>query len=359
MGPQAKKWLKFSLRWGIAIVGITIVVSKMSLYDKTVVDANGAQKTELGLVSMWNMAQAHSGLLWAALFVFPITVLICSYRWHELLKALDIYIGQARAFVLNMVGNFYNSFMPGMTGGDVLKAYYASKQTPHRTRAVMSVFIDRIIGLLGLVILGGVMSTYQYFHDTDASVRRACGKVSLGSVAILGGTALGLFIFFHPLLRRYTGLDFVIKRLPMQKQVRNAIDTMETLRTRRWLVFWALLITIPVHIAVVFSAMFSGEAFGLPIPTPYYFVCVPVIVLSGAIPISPQGAGVMEFMAYLLIKRYGASVNQAVALTMSIRLVQVFWYMVGGIFVFRGGYHVPPKGALESQEPPVPDKTAA
>jgi len=72
-----------------------------------------------------------------------------------LLEAQDIHMGQGRAFVLNMVGSFYNSFMPGSTGGDLVKAYYAAKHTTHRTRAVMTVIIDRILGLLALIILGG------------------------------------------------------------------------------------------------------------------------------------------------------------------------------------------------------------
>jgi hypothetical protein len=49
----------------------------------------------------------------------------------------------------------------------------------------------------------------------------------------------------------------------------------------------------------------------------------------------------MEFFAILLTKRQGCTVSQAFALTMSIRLVQIFWNLTGGIFVLRGGFHVP------------------
>ena len=66
-----------------------------------------------------------------------------------------------------------------------------------------------------------------------------------------------------------------------------------------------------------------------------------VIVLVGSIPISPQGAGVMEYFAILLTQKQGATVSQAFALTMSIRMVQILWNLTGGIFVFRGGYHAP------------------
>jgi glycosyltransferase 2 family protein len=455
MSPAARKWLKFSLRWGIAVAGIAIVVSKITWRNRALVlgdnqrplqvrvlsragsgpdelltvddpatgrqwevkrdklvnpadrktisvggtevqflacrlregkgrawesktweatdllvadsasaparwikpaDADGGYALrvpypdiQVGLLPLWAQGTGRPWLLWAALLVFPITIVICSFRWHELLKALDIHIGQARVFVLNMVGNFYNTFMLGSTGGDVLKAYYASKQTVHRTRAVMSVFIDRAIGLLSLVLLCGVMGAYQYFTITVAGDpgRRVCGKVALGAAAVFAGTAAGLFVFYHPVLRRYSGLDFIIARLPMQKQVKNAVESMNMLRRHGLLVLLMLVATLPVHSAVVVSALFAGQAFGLAMSPGYYFVAVPMIVLAGSIPISPQGAGVMEAMAILLVSRQGATASEAVALVLSIRIVQILWCLTGGFFVFRGGYHAPPASAQQ------------
>jgi uncharacterized membrane protein YbhN (UPF0104 family) len=206
----------------------------------------------------------------------------------------------------------------------------------------MSVIVDRILGLLSLVVMGGVMAAVQYFRlPGDDPARVWCGRVALGSLLIIAGTGAALFVFYHPALRRVTGLDWFIRRLPMQTQVNKAVETMEIYRRRPWLVLWSIVITLPVHATVVVSATFAGMAFGLPLHPLYYWVVVPVVVLAGAIPISPQGAGVMEFFAILLTRRQGATVSQAFALTMSIRLVQVLWNLVGGIFVLRGGYHAP------------------
>jgi hypothetical protein len=296
-------------------------------------------------------------LLVLAVVIFPITFLVTSVRWHWLLEALEIYITLGRTFVLNMVGAFYNTFMPGSTGGDVLKAYYASKQTPWRTRAVMSVFIDRVIGLLALVIMGGVMAAYQYFAGgPNDPAAHACGKIALMSALIIFGTAAGVVVFYVPGLRRAFGIDWVLPRLPKQKQVRNAVETMEIYRRHKWLVFKSLVVTFPVHITVVISAMLAGKAFGLTLSPLYYFVAVPVIVLVGSIPISPQGAGVMEYFAILLTQKQGATVSQAFALTMSIRMVQILWNLTGGVFVFRGGYHQPTEAEQrESAAAAVPD----
>jgi uncharacterized protein (TIRG00374 family) len=314
---------------------------------------------EQGLGPMVRNADGRFLLLSVA--VFPIVYFITSWRWHALLKALAINIRLSRAFVLNMVGAFYNTFMPGSTGGDLLKAWYIAKQTHLRTRAVMSVIVDRILGLLALVIMGGSAAAFQYARlDGSSSERVWCGRVAVGSLLIVAGISLALLVFYHPVLRRVTGLDFIIRRLPMQTQVNKALEAMELYRRRPGLILWALIVTLPVHGTVVLSATFAGLAFGLPLRPAYYWVVVPVVVLSGAIPISPQGAGVMEFFAILLTRRQGATISQAFALTMSIRLVQILWNLVGGIFVLRGGYHAPSQReqlALESDPDPAAEAT--
>lgn len=303
---------------------------------------------------------ADHRMLLAAIFIFPITFLITSYRWYLLLQALEINVTIARAFVINMVGAFYNTFLPGSTGGDVVKAVYAAKQTTtHRTRAVMSVIVDRVLGLLALVLLGGVMAGYQYFKlpPTDPATH-LCAEVGIGSLLILLGTCVGLFVYYNPLLRKISGLDFILRKLPMQRQIQKVMEVMEIYRNRGWLILFAIVGTLPVHGTVVLSAMFAGMAFNLPLPLTYYWVVVPVVVLSGSIPISPQGAGVMEFFAIMLTRRYGCTVSQAFALTMSIRIVQILWNLFGGIFVLRGGFHVPTESEQEALETDIPENTS-
>jgi hypothetical protein len=262
------------------------------------------------------------------------------------MQALEIDISLTSAFALNMVWLFYNTFIPaGSTGGDLLKAYYVSRHTTHKVRAVMSVVVDRIIGLVVLIILGGMMAMGFYLHAGKSDpAAQSCLRVALGSVAILAGLAVGLVVFASPYWRRATGLAFVLARLPMQQHVAAAMETMAIYRRRPGLVAWAMLVTVPVHLTVMVAAMLAGKAFHLPLATGYYFVVVPVIVLVGAIPISPQGAGVMEFFAKSLTSW---TVQQAVTMTMSIRLQQIFWNLVGGIFVMSGHYHPPKKTEAE------------
>ena len=296
---------------------------------------------EIGLIRLVRDAKLLYLIL--AVGVLPISFIITSFRWHMLLEALDIHMGQGRSFVLNMVGSFYNSFMPGSTGGDLIKAYYASKHTPHRARAVMTVIIDRILGLIALIILGGVMAAVQWRIPT-------CRNVALISAALLLMTAIGLMVFYNGKLRKLTGLDWFLKRLPMQKQVHKAIETMELYGKNPGTVAFAIIMTFPVHMTTIISATFAGKAFGLRLAALYYWAVVPVITLMGAIPISPQGVGVMEPLAVELTRRQGVTVSQAFALVMAIRFSAMFWNLVASIFVLRGGYHAPTEAEAHTLE---------
>ena len=158
--------------------------------------------------------------------------------------------------------------------------------------------------------------------STFRQVLRACGAGLLSLVVWTLWLALSVAFVFQVYIALAEELpvpDFVLRRMPMQRQVHKAIETMDIYRHRPLLVIWSVLITFPVHATVVTSAMLAGMALNLPIKAPFYWVVVPVVVLSGAIPISPQGAGVMEFFAILLTKREGVTISQAFALTMSSR----------------------------------------
>ena len=283
------------------------------------------------------LASARRSYLCWSILIFPLTFFITAFRWHELLKAMDVHLTPQRSFVLNMVGAFYNTFMPGSTGGDVLKAYYVAKQTHHRMRGVVSVLVDRAIGLLALIILGGAMATLASIRYQIAETR----GVAIGSLVIVLCTVVFLTVFYDRRLFQLSGMAWLLRKLPMQHRLNSAMEALHLYGRRPGLAAAALMVSFPVHIIVILSALLAGIAFGLNIPLQYYWMVVPVTVLAGSIPISPQGAGVMEYFAILLLRPLGCTVAEAIALTMSIRLVQVLWNLTGGIFVLRGGYHAP------------------
>jgi uncharacterized protein (TIRG00374 family) len=318
----------------------------------------------IGLRSM--VRDARPVLLALAILVFPVTLIATGIRWWRLMQPLGIVMTLRRAYVLNMVGVFYNTFMLGSTGGDFIKAWYAGRHARpgQKAAAWLSVFIDRVIGLLVLVVIGGTAATIEWFllPDKDSLVAYACLQVAWGSGAILLAVAAGTFVALHTPVRRKTGISAAVKAIPSERArgvLQSIYDVIETYWRQPRIILEASLLTVPVHVSVILSAMLAGHAFGLPIPWPYYFVCVPVMVLSASLPISPQGAGVMEFFAVLLTQPQGATVSQAFALALSIRAVQMLWNLTGGIFVLRGGYSAPAEGEDEPPNTREPMSVAA
>ncbi len=324
---------------------------------------------------------ARPWLLVAAVLVFPITLIATGLRWWRLMTPLGIEMTLGQAYRLNMVGLFYNTFMLGSTGGDFVKAFYAGRHAaPGRKAAAwMSVFVDRLMGLLVLVAMGGTAALIQYTLEPNqyTPVAVACLQVAWAAVAILLASASAGFVLTSAPARRVirsrTGLGKLIdKAAPhdfdeeptdlkarVRVKARGGLDSLyevaEAYRNSPRRIVEAALLTVPVHAAVIVSALLAGHALGLPIPWPYYFVCVPVIVLSASMPISPQGAGVMEFFAVLLTRPQGATVAQAFALALCIRVVQILWNLTGGIFVLKGGYSGTDggKGTMPGEDEPA------
>src|SRR5438876_8575606 len=86
------------------------------------------------------------------------TVLLGVISWQMVLRVQGLELSFARTSEISFVAQFFNSFLLGSTGGDLIKAYYAARETHHKkTEAVTTVFVDRLIGLWAMLLFAAVM----------------------------------------------------------------------------------------------------------------------------------------------------------------------------------------------------------
>lgn len=103
---------------------------------------------------------SHPGyVLLGILFTF-IPMLVSFVRYHYLLKALEIDLGIGEVFRLGFIGCFFNTFMLGGMGGDVVKVAYIMRDTGKRAPVIASATVDRILGLTGMIFIGGFTMLY-------------------------------------------------------------------------------------------------------------------------------------------------------------------------------------------------------
>src|SRR5690606_19835973 len=123
-----------------------------------------------------------------------------AFRWWWLLRVNRLDVTPFEAWRFTWIGVFFNNFVPGQTGGDVIKAVYIIKHCKdgNRVAAGVSVLVDRVLGLGSLALLAAVIVLFALDRFAD---------LALGIWAVLAGVLLLGCVAFSRRLRRGVGLD--------------------------------------------------------------------------------------------------------------------------------------------------------
>ena len=148
------------------------------------------------------------------------SVLLSGTRWWWLLRVNDLRVRWWDAQRFTWIGLFFNNVVPGQTGGDAVKALYIMKHCPGgRLPALMSVLVDRILGLGSLALLGAVVVLF-------ALDKEGFETLALGIWGVLAGVAVIGVLAFSKRVRRLVRLDEVLNKLPAKLSgVLRRIDT--------------------------------------------------------------------------------------------------------------------------------------
>ena len=278
----------------------------------------------------------HINLTYFALAAacFPLSLLVVGYRFWYLLLIQNIRIGLWEAIRLTFLGQFFNMVVPGTVGGDLVKAWYVSRHTHKTAGVIITIFADRLFGLLELVLMAGGMLTFVLATGLESPVRMKSSIVTVVVSAAI--TAVMLAMFFSQRLRRLPGLHWLCERLRITHHLRAASQSVRIFKRRPSFVFWTLLITLVGHLLFLGGIALIGQALGLGVPVYLYFVYLPLIYILGAIPITPGGVGWVENLFVEFFRATAAALSGIVALAMLARLLPVFWGLPGLVVAITG-----------------------
>jgi len=271
----------------------------------------------------------------ASFFVCLMGVVV---RWQLVLRAQGLELPWKKTCAIAFIGHFFNSFMFGATGGDVVKAYYVARETGHlKTEAVSTVFIDRIVGLLGLLILAGVTMAVRFrFFMEDAKTKYALLFIG----AILAGAVGGIvFMFVGPWLGRLVpGAVRLLDTRPGQV-FRRAYRSFYVVITHARVLPIGLAISMLNHALMVVMMWALGEALLVDRPFIDYLSLGPTINAIGAVPITPGGLGLRESAMVIFLGVVGVPATKALPLSLMLYASILLWSLVGGVvfLLFTGG----------------------
>jgi uncharacterized membrane protein YbhN (UPF0104 family) len=215
--------------------------------------------------------------------------------------------------------------------------------------AALSVFVDRIIGLLGtviiavvfyLVLLGGDGLSLDFGGANGSMNRFAWHGRAICWAAIVAACGLGLTAVSKKGRRLLAGAWMRTRNwaLALARKLKRAIVIYCASPATIVVVFG---LTIVMQIAVITGFWFVGRDLGIEAGIEYYYVFFALSWILGVVPVSIGGAVIVEgVLAGLFVKFAGVGVAPAVALALSQRII----WMVGsvpGAVIHLLGAHLP------------------
>ena len=276
------------------------------------------------------LRQATPWWLLGGLALSGVVEICAGIRWKLLLRVQSVALSWPRTFALLLIGVFFNFFIPGGTGGDVVKIYFLLKETPgRRTAALLSVLVDRLIGMIGLIVLAGFFTaTHWTWLTSSPHTARYVWIVFV----LLGGSILAFGFSFL-----LSGLGLV-HRLPAKMPGREKLAKLAlayNLYGRAWKSSLAAFgLSLGVHLGYILTYYCAALAFASPdtrTPPPReFFAITPIVDTLVSLPISIGGIGVREGLFQIFLGNL-CGVSEAVAVVISSTgyVLTLFWGLVG------------------------------
>ena len=280
------------------------------------------------------LQQANWWWLAAGVAAYGLFEILAGIRWQILLRVQGVHLSWWRLYGLLMVGLFFSLFIPGGTGGDLIKGYYLLKEAPvgRKTSAALSVVMDRLLGLIGVGVLTVAITSFRWDWLTGDPLSKSCTYTVLGILAVsvsgilLAGVVSG-FRLVHALPAKMPGRNFLA-----------SVSGAYALYARAWLpTLAAIFISVLAHVAhysTFWCATKSLDDSGPRKPSALeLYSALPIIEGVAAVPITPGGLGAREMLFDQILTPL-ADLERNVAPTISVLgyLCIAFWGAVGGMF---------------------------
>lgn len=260
------------------------------------------------------------------------SIVLTFFRWYLLVAAQDFPFTMRDAVRLGFLGYLFNYVGPGIVGGDVAKAVLmAREQTSRRAIAVATILLDRILGLLGLVIVasGAGLLIDQNLGHGEKLVWATWG----GTLAGL----LGLAIMLHPATPRSRWLQWMTRLPKIGGIVGDVATAIALYQSRRKVVVCTVLISIVGHFGIISSFYCCARAVAGDAAVPSYLehllIIPPAEVAASFFP-TPGGLGALEYAVKESYALSGFEAGLGVLAAGAYRLTTIVVAGVGSLYYF-------------------------
>jgi glycosyltransferase 2 family protein len=259
----------------------------------------------------------------SAAVIYVASQFISTFRWKALLP--DRYPAM-RLFSLYMIGSFFSTFLPGLVGGDAIRAYYLNRDAKKISTALATVFMDRYLGYVSLIMIG--MTAFPFtLGSFGGSVHRWIMPF------IFVAFIIGSILFFTLRLGRRFRL------------MTEFYDYFAGLKKRRSAIAAALSISMLIQLIMLLLVLLLARSLGIPVSLLQLSVFMPIIITISSLPISISGIGIREGSFVILLGLIGVRPEAATSLS----LAYFFSIFIGSLpglafYLLHGRQQAPEQG---------------
>jgi uncharacterized membrane protein YbhN (UPF0104 family) len=241
--------------------------------------------SKLDLTRIWgSFKTANNYYLFTCIVFFFLNILGGVERWRALMKK---YSNPSFKNVVLWVlcSSFFNFFVPGGVAGDFYRIYGNKNDGLQNT--VISVFLDRIVGMISFVILGAIIvSISRFFKDL-----------------ILPKIILLFYFYFILIILITLGYLLIVKPETNNIKIDRYLLIFNQYLTSKNEVSFSLLFGIGTAFLNILVYHFAAKSLNININLLYHLIFIPPIIIISTLPISFRGLGIREV---LIIKYYGS-----------------------------------------------------
>ena len=268
----------------------------------------------------------------SALTILPVFLLAA--RWHIFIRQQGISVSGRSVFFLTWAGQFFNTVLPGNTGGDFVKIFHLCRIAPDRKAgAVASVVVDRLIALAALLVLAACSLVRQPIPKLPVNWHLPPWLPVATITLLVLVSALGFFLRHRLPARDKISRFFAAMKLGARPGVPLAAG---------------LALSFAIHLFSFFLFFLFSHALGFSITYADTLIFLPVLLVLMLVPITVNGHGLRElvliyyFNALHIVPASGTVAGAAeVVVCLSLLMVanELLWSLPGGIIYmtrFRG-----------------------
>ena len=240
-------------------------------------------------------------------------------RWHTILVRLGANPSIRASVRLFYISAFFNSYLWGAVGGDVLRAWLTTGGGVSGKTAVNSVILDRVAALAGVAIL--VLVTGPIFLSRVGTTLPMYIPIGLSAAGLIG---IGMVAF--------------LDRLPISWLGKRIVRFLQSLASSVRVVFFETKSVLPViglaiaaQIALGAATYAMAASIGINVSAIDCIVLMQPVALVANLPISVGGWGVRETAVVLLFGLVGVPSSAALVLSLQLGLLSLFVVLPGGI----------------------------